>query len=190
MRISALAPITGLLMTVLLPLSTQAAPYTIDQEQSSIGFAGTHADTPFNGTFKEWTASIDFDATQLEKSSISAEFTLKSAHTGNAMYDGTLPQGDWFNVKEHPVGVFKSDTVTHKGDNLYHVTGKLTLRGITQDIAFDFILSDPSANPVKVNATFPIDRLAFDIGKKSDDKAEWVSQEITLSIELSATKAE
>lgn len=103
------------------------------------------------------------------------------------MYDGTLPQKDWFDSKDFPKAVFRSTSITHKENNIYHVIGALTLRDITQPVTFDFTLSDITASPVKVHSSFPIDRLAFDIGKKSDDKEEWVSREIIFTIDLSAT---
>jgi len=41
---------------------------------------------------------------------------------------------------------------------------------------------------VKAHFTLTLDRLAFDIGKQSDAKAEWVSRDIVLDVTLLATK--
>lgn len=171
-----------------LTFPAQAAPYKIDYAASTFGFSGTHADNIFKGDIKDWTAEIDFDPDNLASSVIHAEINLQSATTGNAMYDGALPQKDWFNTREYPKAVFKSTAITHNKDNLYQVTGDLTLRGITKSISFDFSLSDLSNTPVRAHASFPIDRLDFDIGKKSDDKAEWVSRDITLTLDITATR--
>lgn len=164
----------------------QAAEYVIDHDKSLVSFTGTHADVPFKGTFQTWSGSIDFDPQQLEKSSITAKFDMQSVKTGNPMYDGTLPQKDWFNSKEFPEAVFKSTAITHKENDVYHVTGALTLRDHTISTSFDFTLSDINQDHVTAHASFPIDRLAFGIGKKSDDKAEWVSREITVILDITA----
>lgn len=177
----------GLALTLALACNTQAAPYDIDHDNSTVSFTGTHAGIPFKGTFKEWSADIDFDPQQLDQSSLIATFHMASVSTGNPMYDGTLPQKDWFDSKDFPEAVFRSTSITHKENNIYHVIGNLTLRDITRPVTFDFTLSDITASPVKVHASFPVDRLAFDIGKKSDDKEEWVSREIIFTIDLSAT---
>lgn len=166
-----------------------AETYIVDPNASQIEFAGTHAENPFKGVFEIWEARIVFDPDALAASSLKAEFDLASAKTGNAMYDGTLPQGDWFNIAQHPKASFASKTITKNSDGSFKADGDLTLRGITKPLAFDFTLSDLSKAPVTAAATFTIDRLAYEIGKGSDPGAEWVGQNITVTINLSAAPA-
>lgn len=177
-------------MFVLGAFPSVAADYAVDYDASTITFSGTHAGDAFEGLFEDWNMQITFNPDDLSTSRIKARFTLDSAKTGNATYDGTLPQGDWFDVKNHPEGVFTSTAITTNDDGSYGAEGDLTLRGITQPVRFDFTLSDLDADPVMVAATFPIDRLAFDIGKKSDAKAEWVGQMITLTLAIQASRVE
>lgn len=166
-----------------------AKTYVVDKAASQISFMGTHAGKPFEGKFGTWQADIEFDPDNLEGSKIKAVFDLKDAKTGNAMFDGTLPQADWFDVKNTPQGVFESTQIMSKGDGVYAASGELTLRGVTQPVAFDFTIDDLSASPVKVKAEFPIDRLAYGIGQKSDASAEWVSQTIEVLLDIAATPA-
>lgn len=168
-------------------LPVYAKPYAVDYAASKITFTGTHAGKAFEGVFGKWDADIDFDPENLEGSHIKAVFDLKEAKTGNSMFDGTLPQGDWFDVKNTPQGEFDVTQITAKSDGVYAATGNLTLRGVTQPVAFEFTIADISASPVKVTAEFPIDRLAFGIGKKSDEPAEWVSQTIEIKLDIVAT---
>jgi polyisoprenoid-binding protein YceI len=168
-----------------------AADYTVDYKNSKIEFSGTHADTPFKGTFGVWTAAIRFDPADLAGSNIVATFDTASAKTGNSMYDGTLPQADWFDAKNHPQAIFASTAIAAKEDGSgYTATGDLTLRGVTKPVSFDFTLGAPEKAPVTAKASFAIDRLDFDIGKKSDAKAEWVGREITLTLDITATPRE
>lgn len=166
----------------------EAAEYTVDTKASKIAFSGTHADTPFSGNFEEWTAVLSFDAGDLENSKFIATFNTASAKTGNAMYDGTLPQADWFDVKNHPQATFTTTAIAAKPDGSgYSATGDLTIRGVTKPVQFDFTLSDLAQSPVTAKATLTINRLDFDIGKKSDASAEWVSRDITLTLDITAT---
>ncbi len=176
-----------LLTTCLLLLSfpLMAAPYQINYEESTIEFSGTHAGDEFTGEFEKWNAEIDFDVNNTDNSSVIVTFDTASAKTGNAMYDGTLPAADWFDVKNYPEATFTSTSFA-KNDDGYSVTGDLTIRDITHPITFDFELNGDA--PTIMTAEFPINRLKFDIGKKSDGDAEWVGQTITMNLKISATK--
>ena len=167
--------------------AVQAKPYVVDIAASSIGFAGTHADNPFNGKITGFTADVDFDPAALDKSHIKAEFELATAATGNAMYDGTLPQADWFDVAQWPKATFVSRKILANDDGSYTASGDLTIRNITKPIDLKFTLSDLAKAPVTATGKLEIDRLAYDIGRKSDPKAEWVSQTITVDVKLVAT---
>lgn len=177
-----------LIVFVIFSFNAHASDYQIDYAESSIIFKGIHAGSEFNGIFEKWDAKITFDQNDLKNSSLEATFYPNSFKTGNKLYDGTLPQGDWFDVKNHSVPTFKSTSIATKIDGFYTVNGNLTIRSITHPITFDFTLSDLESNQVSVNASFPIDRLTYDIGKKSDAKAEWVSREITVILDIKAKK--
>lgn len=165
-----------------------AAEYSVDTKASKITFSGTHADNPFSGSFGEWTALVTFDPADLGASKIVATFNTASAKTGNSMYDGTLPQADWFDVKTHPQATFTTTAITAKPDGSgYSAAGDLTIRGITKPVQFDFTLSDLAQSPVTAKGSFTLNRLDFDIGKKSDAPAEWVGRDITVSIDITAT---
>ena len=160
-----------------------AKTYSVDMDSSRVAFSGTHAGNEFHGAFKEWNAKIAFDANNLPESSVKVIFNMTSAETGNAMYDGTLPNADWFDVSNHPEAVFQSTSIT-KTESGFQATGNLTIRAITRPVTFNFALEGDE--PTIMTAEFPIDRLQFDIGKKSDANAEWVSKDIGISIKVTA----
>lgn len=165
-----------------------AEPYTVDTAGSSITFAGMHADKPFTGTFAKWAAAVDFDPENPAAGKIAASFDTASATTGDKMFDGTLPQGDWFDVKNHAEAKFASTAIKKNDDGSFQADGDLTIRGIVKPVSFAFTLDDPMAETVTATAQLPIDRLAYDIGKKSDPQAEWVSRTITIDMKIKATK--
>lgn len=185
-------PYLSLAVLLWTPLTghAQANDYTIIQEDSSVTFTGTHAGNDFEGRFEDWQADVTFDPDNLNDSKITARFNLESAKTGDAMYDGTLPKADWFDVENHPEGTFESTGISARSDGTYIADGTLTLRGISNPISVPFTLSDLSQSPVTARSEFTVDRLAYDIGKKSDPEAEWVSRKITVRINLTARKGD
>lgn len=175
------------LLFLSLPLSTHAADYTVDYAASKIGFSGTHIDKPFSGDFSAWQAEISFDPADPGKGKITATLQSASAKTGNAMYDGTLPQADWLDTAKFPQIVFTSHTIRQNADKSYTASGDLNLRGVMHPVDLVFTLSDPAVAPVTAKGHFTIDRLAYEIGKGSDTKAEWVGKEIVIAIDIVAT---
>lgn len=171
---------TGLLLLVslvLLSLRVNAdMPIKVDNGNSTVSFAGEHAGMKFKGVFEEWSAKLVLPPS--DDPSIQASFDLRSAKTGDSTYDSTLPEGDWFDVENHPEGTFVSSNIEKKDDN-YKVSGNLTLRGLTHPVSFVLVREGD-----KLEASFDIDRLKYKIGMDSDPEAEWVSQIIKMNMVL------
>lgn len=149
--------------------------FKIDNEGSKAGFSGNHVGMQFTGEFKKWQATLVLPPLN---PSITATFDLASAKTGDFTYDSTLPEGDWFDVQNHPQGSFVSDTV-ETVDGGYKVSGKLTLRGVANTQAFTL---EQTGNILA--AEFVINRLDYGIGLESDPQAEWVDKDITMTLHL------
>lgn len=166
--------------------------YKADQTNGTVSFAGKHTGKDFTGEFGEWSVSINFVAADPTASKIQATFATATAKTGNAMYDGTLPQPDWFDSKNHAQAVFNAATIriVDAQAGKYATDGELTIKGITKPVSFDFTMSDPTIAPVSVKAEIPINRLDFEIGAKSDPSAEWVDEIITITLDFQAVAAE
>lgn len=165
-----------------------AEHYTVDYEKSQVQFSGKHAGNDFSGMFNEWTADVNFDFENPTASHISAVFKLESAETGNAMYDGTLPTADWFNVAETPEGTFKSTSVQHVEGDVYKIEGELTLRDVTKPISFDAKISKVDEMSYKSHSEMILKRLDFGMGKNSDPTLEWVDNEIVIKMHVFAQK--
>ncbi len=163
-----------------------AADYKVDPVSSKIEFSGVNSGTPFKGTFEKWDAIIHFDPKDLQESKISVVIDMASAKTGNAMYDGTLPSIDWFDVKTYPKAQFESQTIVKNDDGSYLMQGTLKIREKSIPVKFSFSLD--LSTPVKTVFSITLDRLAFDIGKVSDAKGDYVSKEIKIDVTLSASK--
>ena len=176
------------LFLLAVPAIAAADEFQVDHSKSSLTFAGNHAGTDFVGKFMDWSAEIEFDAANVEESEFSAEFVLKSARTGNRQYDGTLPTADWFNTRKTPVGEYASTLVTHVEGNTYRADGTLSLRGVEVPVSFEFLLDDPEGSTVRATASFDVMRLDWGLGVASDPASEWVTNEISIEIDIVATR--
>lgn len=171
---------------VMLSYPAEAAEYAVDYQASHIVAKGEHAGNGFEAKFQDWSAEIYFDASDLANSHLKATFNPAELITGNKMYDGTLLQVDWFNVKKFPKAHFTSESISLVEGNVFKADGVLTIRDIELPLRFDFTLDNLDNPPVSAVASFPIDRLAYDLGKGSDPEAEWVSQNIMIDLKISA----
>lgn len=177
----------ALVLCTLISFPAQAANWLVDPAKSSIEFSGENSGTKFTGKFETWDSVIDFDATKLETSSVKVTVKTASAKTGNPMFDGTLPKKEWFDAEAHPDAVFESKEIKSLGGDKYEAKGKLTIKDISQDLTLPFTLTIKDKN-ASMKSELNLDRLVFDIGKKSDPKAEWVSKDIPLIITVEATQ--
>jgi cytochrome b561 len=175
-----------MLLGFMLVPSASAASYVVDHDISLLSFTGTHAGDEFTGVFTDWSADIEFDDKNLDASHVRVTIKTESATTDNKMYDGTLPQKDWFNVKKFPEASFVSKSFEKQEDGSYLAVGDLTIKDITHPVSFGFSLTDLSRSDVVMDAMVTLNRLDFELGKKSDPEAEWVSKDIQLKIHLLA----
>jgi polyisoprenoid-binding protein YceI len=162
-----------------------AADWIIEAPKSSIGFSGTHAGKNFSGNFQKWGGQIRFDPAKLAEAKVVILIDLGSARTGDKIYDGTLPQADWFAVKRARQARFETTSIKADGKNAYVALGNLKLRGVSVPVILPFTLAI-TGNQATMQGRTSLKRLAFGIGKSSDAAGEWVSLEIPLTIKVSA----
>lgn len=148
----------------------------VDNTNSRVSFSGEHVGMAFDGVFEKWKASLILPPES--NPSIDATFYVKSAKTGDFTYDSTLPEGDWFDVNNHPIARFTSQSV-EVSSNGYNVEGVLELKGVSKPQTFELKRKGKT-----LTAQFTINRLDYSIGLDSDPDAEWVSRDIVMNLSL------
>lgn len=169
----------------------------VDPKASTINWGakkvtGTHA-----GTVPLESGTLVVDNDKLKggsfvadiKSLVVTDITDKEM---NGKLTGHLKSDDFFAVEKHPQAKLVISSVTPKGGNAYDVAGKLTIKGITQDVKFPATLTS-DAKKVTANAKVTIDRTKYDIKFRSTnffenlgDKA--IDNDFTLDVNLVANK--
>ena len=89
------------------------------------------------GTLGEVTGSVNLDETDITKSSVEATIDAAGILTRDGMRDEHLKGPDFLYVTKYPKVTFKSKKVEKVADGKFKVTGDLTLRGVTKEVALD-----------------------------------------------------
>jgi polyisoprenoid-binding protein YceI len=124
-----------------------ADTYAIDNAHTSIGFAVKHLlVSTTKGQFKDYSGTIALDPKDVTKSSVKVDIKAASIDTANEKRDAHLKGADFFDVEKFPAISFVSKKIAKKGD-AYELTGALTIKGVTKDVSFPFILNGPVQDP-------------------------------------------
>jgi polyisoprenoid-binding protein YceI len=119
------------------PAATTTTSWSIDPAHSLVEFSAKHMMfTTVKGRFTAITGLILDVADDPTRSSVEAEIQTASLSTGDDKRDGHLRSADFLDVETYPTVTFKSTRVDGTRDR-FHVTGDLTIRGITRQVTLD-----------------------------------------------------
>ena len=127
----------ALLTTPLAMASANAAEYVIDSKgmHASVNFRIKHLGYSWlTGRFDKFAGTYSFDDANPSASKIAVEIDTQSINSNNATRDKHLRSGDFLDVSKFPTAKFVSTSMEIK-DKTAIVYGKLTLHGVTKDIA-------------------------------------------------------
>jgi polyisoprenoid-binding protein YceI len=154
--------------------ATQAIPQTatqvwaIDPAHSSAQFSVRHLMIAnVKGEFTKVTGRVSFDDGAIERTSVEAVVDVSTISTREPDRDAHLKSPDFFDVANFPVMTFKSRRVERNADGSLKLTGDLTLRGTTREVAFrvegpSAAVKDPWGNVRRgASATARINRKDF-----------------------------
>ncbi len=167
--------------------SVQSGAWTVDYDQSSLGFEATQNGKVFDGKFDEFEASIVLDPSDLVNASIDVSIAMDSAQTGDRQRDSALPGTDWFDAKSHPTARFVSTSVRSVGENAYEAAGALTIRGVTNDVTLPFALVIED-NAAKAEGRVTIMRDAFGVGRGEFKTGTWVGLSVDVVVDITASR--
>lgn len=108
--------------------------FRVDPAHSEATFRVRHLVTRVRGQFDDFSARIELDPDQPTRSSVEMIIKTASVQTFNEERDQHLRSADFFDVEKYPEILFASKSIEHKGDDLYTVSGDLTIRGVSREI--------------------------------------------------------
>lgn len=133
------------------PQLSLAGSYQIDPAHSRIGFTARHAMvTKVRGQFGEFRGTAVIDEANPAASSTEIVIAAASFDSSQEQRDGHVKSGDFLNVEVYPEITFRSTAVEKAGDDVWRITGDLTIRDVTNSITIDFeqngVAKDPFGN--------------------------------------------
>ncbi len=131
------------------------------QDTSRIDFVIKNLGVGVDGHFETFSIQPRFEEEQLK--ALSGTIAVASIKTGINARDEHLLKADYFDVENYPQIRFESEVITQKATGTYKVPLKLTLKGKTKRLSIPVTVTN-TAKGTKLQATFEIDRSAFDVG--------------------------
>jgi polyisoprenoid-binding protein YceI len=177
-------------------LADIAGDYTLDPVHSRLGFSARHAMVAtVRGQFNDFTGTAHVDTANPANSKVEVSIVATSITTGNEQRDGHLLSGDFFESEKFPHITFTSTEVSRDGED-WTITGDLTIKGITHQVAVPFEFSGSAQDP------YGNVRIGFE-GGTTIKRSDWgmsfnaaletggvlVSDKIKLEFDISAIKA-
>ncbi|MEO5910654.1 MAG: YceI family protein [Pelobium sp.] len=192
-KLLTLLALTGLLFA----FKPVADVYSVDVTKSKIEWIGRKVTGTHKGELKIASGSLNANGKNLTGGSFVMDMTSMSntdldAGSGAKLL-GHLKSEDFFSVEKNPTSKFEITKVTAAGADKVNITGKLTIKGITNEVSFPATVKQQGTFLVAVANGVKIDRTKFDIkyGSKSfiegiGDKA--IDDDFELNINLVAKK--
>ncbi|MDP2282994.1 MAG: YceI family protein [Pseudohongiella sp.] len=166
-------------------LSAQAATWVMDPEGSSVIFKYSYSDTPYQGEFKNVTATFEIDPLspancKFEVNIPIADIYVDSEETLSYMLDIEL-----FDVDQFPTARFVADKCTLDSLNSFTAAGQVTIRDVTQPISFPFKL-DIEGMRFRLTSEVTLKRLDFGVGQGYFANTSAIPNDVVVTVDVFA----
>jgi polyisoprenoid-binding protein YceI len=167
--------------------------YTVDAGKSKIIWVGKKVTGSHTGNVNLAEGSFTFSGKKITGGSFTIDMTTitDTDMTNPERLVNHLKSDDFFSTEKHPKANFLITTITGAKD-AYTVKGKLTIKGITNEVEFPATIQTVG-NQITAKAKILVDRTKFDIKFRSGnffenlgDKA--IEDNFELNVELVANK--
>jgi polyisoprenoid-binding protein YceI len=112
--------------------------WNLDTVHSGINFSVRHmVVSKVRGRFAKFSGKLDVDEGDLTKSQIEATIDASSIDTGTPQRDAHLKSADFLDAERFPEIRFRSSRIDKLAEDRYRLTGNLTIREVTREIALD-----------------------------------------------------
>ncbi len=156
-----------MLLLLLVPALALGKTWQVDTGQSTLGFEGSFQGDAFQGRFEQFDAVIRYDPADLTTARFDVHVKLGSVDTRSADRDQTLAGSDFFDVANHPVAHFVTQSFSKEADGRVVAHGTLSLHGISHpvDLAVHFT---PRGDGATLDVSTELSRLDYKLGASSD----------------------
>ncbi|MFJ3669492.1 YceI family protein [Streptomyces sp. NPDC090106] len=177
-------------------LAALTGEWAIDPTHSRIGFSVRHAMvTTVRGSFSEFRSRLYFDGRDPSRSQAEIVVSTGSVDTGVEQRDAHLVGREFLDSANYPRMRFTSTGVEFHGDDVYRMTGDLTIKAVTRSVVLELTYIGQVTDP------FGYQRVGFD-GTTTINRSEWglnyssrlaeggamVSEKVRLQLDIAAIR--
>jgi polyisoprenoid-binding protein YceI len=155
----------------------------VDLSKSKVTATSKQMNVPTEGTFKKFTAQLDFDAAKPAAGSAKLSIDTASYDLGDESYNQQVRGKDWFDTAHFPDATFVSSAIAPAGGNQFKVSGTLTIKGKTENVTVPVTVTQQGATQT-FDGTLPIKRSQFDIGTGEWKDTSVVADEVLIKFHL------
>jgi polyisoprenoid-binding protein YceI len=171
--------------------ATAQETWQLDPPHSSAQFSVRHLGvSTVRGAFTKVSGTVQYDPSDVSKSSIQTTIDAASVDTRVEMRDNDLRSANFLDVQKYPTITFKSKKIEAAGAGKLKVTGDLTIHGVTKEVVLDVegpsdSMKDPWGNLRRgASASTKINRNDFGV---SNDPG-MIGDEVNITLDLEMTK--
>jgi len=184
-----------LAMIAVTAIAAAQTEWKMDKANSSVAFSVRHmVISEVSGNFKDFSIVLKSDKEDFSDAVVEGTIQTASINTDNDYRDKHLKSDDFFNAEKFPQIKFISTKFEKLGDKKYKITGNLTIRDVTKEVAFDAVLNGTLKTGKGFlsawKATITINR--FDYNLKWDKTVETggliAGQDVTITLNLELNK--
>lgn len=111
------------------------ANWNVDSTHSEVRFKVRHlVVSNVTGAFKQFSGVVIANNADFSDAQVRFEADVNSIDTNNEQRDAHLRSADFFDAENHPTLSFVSTSIEKINEGEYHLTGDMTIKGITNEI--------------------------------------------------------
>lgn len=166
--------------------------FKVTVENSKLTWKGYKPTGDHTGEITLASGSIVVKKNKLTGGSFVANMSTIKDADGSAKLEGHLKSEDFFDIAVYPTAKFDITKTEVKGTKI-HVTGNMTIKGITKQLTFPATLAVNKDIVTLTSETFQINRADFNVKYKSktffnDLKDKFVNDEFDFQVTIVAKK--
>jgi len=172
----------------LLAVAPAFALATVDTANSTVIATSKQMNVPVDGKFKKFRAQLDFDPAKPAAGSANLTIDTSSYDLGDESYNQQVRGKDWFDTAQFPNATFVSSAIASAdGANRFKVTGKLTIKGKSQNVVVPVTVTQQGASQT-FDGLLPIKRTQYDIGTGEWKDTSVVADEVLIKFHIVAAR--
>lgn len=170
--------------------------WDFDLVRSRITFRVPHMMTSVvRGCFHKWTGGLEIDSEDLSRSRVEVQIDSASIDTLEDVRDAHLRSAEFLDAESYPHIVFRSTDVAPTADRRVLVTGDLTIRGMTRQVALDVQFAgrpdgppDRELSGFKIRATIRLRHFDLNWNQLLETGGLLIGEAVEIDLDIHLTK--